>query len=449
MIKSDGLMISFQRRLAVALVLLTALFVVSCTFVTPKEPPLPGKRIPVLVYDTGLKADPDLASVPVAVAPPVENETWSTASGNSSHALYHLALAPRPKRVWSADAGEEADEEQRLLAQPVVDKKGHIFTLDVDAYLTAFDVTTGNKLWGRDLRGGEDSDSTLGGGLAVEAGKVYVTTGFAQVLAVDAATGKILWRRNVSAPIRSAPTVAEGRVFVVSNDNQTYALDAKSGKIVWTHRGASELASLLGGASPAYDAGILVVAYSTGELFGLRASNGTELWSDYLSRAARTSAVAQITDIRASPVIDRGRVIAISNSGRMVAINLANGERIWEQDIPGIQTPWVAGDYIYVLTTNGTLVCLTRADGRIRWVRSMPRYENPKDREGLIVWSGPVLAGDRLIVAGSNQDVLSISPYTGDLLGKIQLDDPVSIAPVVARKTLFILTDGADLIAWR
>ena len=442
-------MMSSSRRSAIAVAALAALAVASCSFVEHKPPPLEGKRIPVMIYDSGLKADPDLASVQVVTAPPVENATWTTASGNAHHTLYHLALGPAPRKVWSADAGEEADREERLLAQPVVDKDGRVFTLDVEAHLSAFDVKSGDRLWDRDLRGDEDSDGTLGGGLAVDGGTVYVTTGFAQVLAVDAKTGKVLWRQNVSAPIRSAPTVAEGRVFVVSNDNQTQALDAKTGSIVWTHRGATELASLLGGASPAYDAGVLVVAYSTGELFGLRASNGTELWSDYLSRAARSSAVGQIADIRASPVIDRGRVIAISNSGRMVAINLANGQRIWEQQIAGIQTPWVAGDYIYVLTTDSTLVCLTRADGRIRWVRSMPRYKDPKDREELITWSGPVLAGDRLLIAGTNQDVLSISPYSGDLLGEVHMSDPVSIAPVVARDTLFIFTDGADLIAYR
>jgi outer membrane protein assembly factor BamB len=132
-----------------------------------------------------------------------------------------------------------------------------------------------------------------------------------------------------------------------------------------------------------------------------------------------------------------------------VALNLANGLRIWEKRLGSIQTPWAAGDFIYVVTTDSLLLCISRADGRIRWARSVPRYEDPKKQEDMITWSGPVLAGDRLILVGSNRDVISVSPYTGDLLGKIRLPDPASLPPVVARNTLFIFTDDAELIAWR
>ncbi len=418
-------------------------------FERSRPPPLEGERIPVLLHETSLRPDPGLASAEVSVSPPIRNEAWSTAGGNASHALYHIALAEEPRQAWRTGVGRGASRGVRLLAQPVVDEDGRVFTLDVQARLTALDAGDGRRLWERRLPGDRVGSGTLGGGLAVADGKVFVTTGFAQVIALDASSGEVLWRQNVSAPIRSAPTVGEGRVFVVSSDNQTQALDAATGEIVWTHRGAAELASLLGAASPAYDAGTVVVAYSTGDLFALRAATGTELWSDYLSRVTRTTAVGQIADIRGSPVIDRGRVIAVSNAGRMAAFNLANGQRLWEQQIAGIQTPWVAGDYVYVVTTDGYLVCLSREDGRVRWIRGVPRYENPDRRDGIIVWSGPILAGDRLLLAGTNREIISVSPYSGDLLGYVRMPDGVSVPPAVARETLFILTDSADLIAWR
>jgi outer membrane protein assembly factor BamB len=371
------------------------------------------RRVPFALLVVGVAAiASSLASCSFSKpkGPPVSNQAWVLGGGSPSHALYHVALAADPRRVFSSSAGSGADDEQKLLAQPVIDAGGHAFVLDVNAKVTAIDARSGDRLWSRSVRGDEDSDGTLGGGLAVSQGKLIVTTGFAQVIAMDTATGKILWRQNVTAPIRSAPTVADGKIFVVSTDNQNHCLDFVTGKILWVHRGATELASLLGGASPAYDAGIVVVAYSTGELFALRASNGSELWSDYLSRAGRTSNVEQISDIRASPVIDRGLVLAVSNAGRMVALNLSNGVRQWEQRFAAIQSPWVAGDYIYLVTTDSVLLCITRAEGRIRWARSVPRYENPKKQEDLITWAGPILAGDRLILAGSNGRLLSISP---------------------------------------
>ena len=443
-------MIRFPIRAMVSGVMMSASLGLSgCIFAEPTDPPLPGERIPVMLYDTGIRPDPELASVPVTVAPPVANAAWPQTGGNASHSLYHLELGPLPKRIFRVDAGEESSDEERLLAQPVVDEEGRLFVLDVEAKVTAFDGDSGRRLWRRDLRGDNDRDGTLGAGLAVDRGRVIVTTGFAQVIALDAGTGKTIWRRIVTAPLRAAPTVAEGRIFAVSIDNQTHALDATTGDLLWTHRGAPELASLLGGAAPAYQAGIVVVAYSSGELFGLRASNGTEMWSDYVARPRRTSAVSHIADIRASPVIDRGLVYAVSNSGRMVALNLTNGTRRWERQVAAVQNPWSAGDFLYVVTTDGLLLCMSRDDGRIRWVRSVTRYADERRQRGLVTWSGPILAGDRLILAGSNEEVLSISPYTGDLLGRIQMPDPVSIPPLVARNTLYFLTDDAELIAWR
>jgi outer membrane protein assembly factor BamB len=159
--------------------------------------------------------------------------------------------------------------------------------------------------------------------------------------------------------------------------------------------------------------------------------------------------VSGLADIRSQPVIDRGRVYAISHSGRMVAIDLRSGERVWEQEIGSTNIPWVAGDFIYVLANNGSLICLTRRDGRVRWLQELPRYENVEKKRGPLQWTGPVLAGDRLIVLASNGEALSISPYTGDPLGRIEMPDGSYIAPIVADNTLYVLTNDADLVAMR
>jgi hypothetical protein len=65
------------------------------------------------------------------------------------------------------------------------------------------------------------------------------------------------------------------------------------------------------------------------------------------------------------------------------------------------------------------------------------------------MWTGPILVGDRLLVAGSNQQALTVSPYNGEILGRIDLPGPVSISPVAANGTVFILTDNAQLLAYR
>ena len=66
-----------------------------------------------------------------------------------------------------------------------------------------------------------------------------------------------------------------------------------------------------------------------------------------------------------------------------------------------------------------------------------------------ILWHGPVLASNRLILTSTNSTALAVSPYTGKFLGEIALPSPTHLPPVVAKGTLFILSDNADLIALR
>lgn len=410
---------------------------------------LPGERISVLLFDPTLKPDVSLADKPVALTRPYVNADWSETGGNPAHAMQHLALADVPKRAWSADIGEGSSDERRLLAQPVI-ADGVVYTLDAVGSARAYRATDGHRLWRRDLRPDDETGGgTLGGGLAIAGKRLYATTGLADVVALDAATGKEIWRRRVSGPVRSAPTVVEGRVFVTTVESKTYALADDDGHQIWTHEGTAAVSSVMGGASPAVAEGIVIAAYSSGDLYALRADNGRQIWSDFLPLPSRTNQIEALADIRANPVIYQGTVFAISNSGRMVALGLHSGARLWEQRIGSIQAPWISGDNVFVVTSDAELACLDRTDGRVRWVRQLPRYENEKKKEDPIAWAGPVLAGDRLLLGGTRGKAMALSPYTGDLLGEIDLDDPITIPPAVADKTAYFVTDDADLIALR
>jgi outer membrane protein assembly factor BamB len=249
--------------------------------------------------------------------------------------------------------------------------------------------------------------------------------------------------------MHGAPTVADGRVFAITVENQLQVLAASDGRVLWTHNGIPEPASLLGAASPAVEGDIVIVPYTSGELFALRVENGRVLWSDNLATAQPLGALNSIADVRGQPVIDRDRVFAVSQSGLMVAIDLRTGDRVWEQEVGSTHAPWAAGDFVYVLNNDNELICLTRQDGKVRWVRELPRWANEAKKKDALRWTGPVLAGNRIIVIASDGEALSISPYTGDPLGRMEFPDSVYVAPVLAAKTLYVITDEADLIALR
>ena len=421
----------------------------SLPFLGAKEaPPLPGKRIAILVGERDLSADEDASREQIVLPAPTRNENWPQAGGYPNHAMHHILVAENIQRAWSRSIGEGSSKDERVIAQPVV-SDGRIFTMDAETVVRAGKEKTGEEIWKVNLTPKGEDSGEVGGGLAVDNGTLFVTTGYGEVVALNVEDGKVAWRRDLTAPIRSAPTVISGRAFVLTLTNKLYALDSRTGEVLWSHSGIEEPTNLLGGASPAADAGVVIVPYSSGELIALRMENGQELWNDSLAGQRRTRGTTSLSAIRGRPILDRGVVYATGFGGLTVAINVRTGRRIWEREIASMESPWIAGDTLYVLTVNEELAAINRTDGHIHWVTQLPQWKSPKDKEDRIIWTGPLLVSDRLIVAGSQGEAWSISPYTGQVLGKVDLPDGVTVAPIAAGDTVYFLSDDADLVAYR
>ncbi len=435
-------------RPVVAAFLLVALTHAGCSWFASKKQPLPGERISVLSLDRQLKPDPTVAKLPVSLPKPVVNPDWPQPGGFPNHAMQHLALPATLRQAWKASVGEGSSRYTQVLAQPVV-ADGRVYAMEGASQVSAFDASNGTQIWRVDVRPSDDNGNGFGGGVAFWKGRLFVATGYARVVALDPKDGKVIWKTGVGAPVRSGPTVADGRVYAVTVENELVALAADDGRRLWVHNGIPETAGLVGSASPAVEGEVVVVGYSSGEIFALTVENGRALWSDSLASSGAADAVSALADIRGRPVIDRGRVFAVSHSGRMAALDLPTGDRAWEQDIGSSHGVWVAGDYVFVLSNDNELICLTRNDGKVRWLRQLPRYENEKDKEDPIAWAGPVLGGDRLIVLSSDGWALSVSPYTGEPLGREEMPGNAFVDPVIANNTLYILTDNGELSAYR
>lgn len=411
-------------------------------------PPLPGERISVMKLNRSLVADSAISDLRVRLPQPYENTAWPQSGGYAGHAMYHLAAPGSLNVAWTADVGNAAGSDSVVMAQPVI-ADGRLFAMDARSTVSGHDASSGAQIWQVDLTPDEERDGLFGGGLAYDEGRLFVTTPFGLVFALNPDSGAELWRTRLPAPLRTAPTASGGRVFAITVDNQMFALAADDGRRLWSYSGVIEDAGLLGGAAPAVVGDVVVAGFTSGEVTALKAETGRVLWGDNLAGVARGDAIATLADIRGMPVVDRGQIFAISNSGTMAAFDINRGGRLWTVGIGSNQTPWVAGDFIYVVTTDSEIVCLTREDGRVRWIQGLPRYSNEEDQEGVLQWSGPVLVGDRLIVTGSSGEALSISPYTGEILGRIVLRSKSYVPAVVANNTLYILSDDAVLTALR
>ena len=422
-------------------------------FFSDEEPPLPGERYPVLSLDEGITADPSLVGREILLPPPTAGDSWSQPGGSADNAPGHLAVARslgggrELQRVWEVKAGRGSSVDSFLTAPPIV-ADGRVYILDAEAQASAFDAASGARLWSVDLvPEEEDEDEGFGGGLAYADGNIFVSTGFGDLFALDAGDGERIWRANVGVPFRAAPTVADGRMFVKTYDNTMAAYDAATGEQLWLHQGVSEVAAILGATSPAVVDSTVIVPYSSGELVAIHADSGNVVWRDQLGGGPSNTSLAQLNDIAARPVADGGEVIVVSHAGSLVSIDLRTGQRNWSQDVNGIQTPWVAGDYIYVLLSDGQLVCIEREGGGIVWVR--PLETRKRDGETPIAWAGPVLVGDALLLVSSHRQAAIVSPFDGEILSTQDLEGEGYLAPVVAGETIYILTDNARLTAYR
>lgn len=413
----------------------------------PGKTPLPGERLSVMATDRGVEADPRLAQLDVRLPPPVENNAWPQPGALPNHAPQHLA-ASGFSVAWRSSVGSGSSRSGRVTSSPII-ADGRVFTVDAGTQLIATDATSGSRLWSFDFEPAKEGAGGNGGGVAYDRGRLYLATGYAQIVALEASDAKELWRQTLTAPLRAGPTVGAGRVFAISIDNQVHALDIDSGRRQWAHSGITETAGFYGTSSPALEGNTVIVAFSSGELFALRTDNGRVLWNDSLAGALRADPISSLADIRGLPVIDRGQVFAASNAGRIVSIDLRSGGRIWDQNIGSVTTPWLAGDFIFLTTVDSELVCLTRRDGRVRWVTQLQRYRDEKTKRDRIVWTGPVLAGGKLFLANSRGDGLTVAPETGEIIDRISLRSPVFVSPAVANGTVYVLTDDADLLALR
>ncbi|URD59682.1 PQQ-like beta-propeller repeat protein [Sphingomonas sp. KRR8] len=414
-----------------------------------KKTPVVGERTSVLTRDADIAVDPATASAPFSLPGATTNTDWPQPGGTPNKAIGHVALPASFSPAWTASVGGGDRPNERLAAAPVVEG-GKVFTIDTSSTVRAFDAASGRQLWATQFGTNKRNAASLfGGGVSVGGGRAFATNGLGYVAALDTTNGGVVWTVRMGGPLRGAPSLDGTNVYIMSQDNQITSLKASDGTTNWTNPASLEIAGVFGTGAPAIAQSTVVAGFSSGELNAYRAENGRNVWQDALARTSISTSVATLSDIDASPVIDNGQVFAVGQGGRMVAIDLLSGQRIWELNIAGISTPAVVGDWVFVVTDDARLVAIARASGKIRWITQLPGYVKQKSKSGVITYVGPVAAGGRLLLASSTGALVSVNPDNGAVLGQVNVGAGVHLAPVVANNALYILDDRARLHAYR
>ncbi|MBT9382286.1 PQQ-like beta-propeller repeat protein [Pseudooceanicola sp. CBS1P-1] len=442
-----------SRRATVGLTLLAGLALSACS--TP-ETYLTGKRLPprAVMSDQVPGDNPTVPanqvkaiSLPKAVA----NADWTQGAGTPSTRTTNPALSGNPTLAWSTSIGAGETRKTRITGTPVV-AGGVVYTMDALGSVAATS-TSGAHLWSASVvPPGEKAYQGSGGALAYGDGKLFVASGFGTLSAMDPATGKVIWVQKLLASATGAPTVYGKLVYVTAGEDEAWAISTDDGRVQWTVSAVPDVNNFSGAPSPAVNDQYAVFGFGSGQVEGVFRKGGMRQWNTPVSGRRLGYARSNMTDITGAPVIVGNTVYAGNQAGRMVAINLADGTRLWTADEGPMNPVWVAGGAVFLTSDDNELVRLDAATGKRVWGVQLPFYQpkrKPKKIDSIYAQFGPVLAGGRLAVASSDGKLRFFDPTSGTLVQELDLPGGAASAPVVAGGTLYVLSKDGKLLAYR
>lgn len=418
-----------------------------------REVILTGERIAVRDSLDGVvgAAAPSAEARSISLPAMQSNADWGQRGQNARHAAPHAALGAAPQQLWTTKVGAGSSRKNRISAAPVV-AGGRIFTMDAGSTVAATSAA-GTLLWQLDLTPGFDRDGGVsGGGLAAEGGRIYATTGYGEVVALDAATGGQLWRQRVDAPVQGAPAVSDGVVYVAGRDGAAWAINAADGKVAWQLTGTPGVQGYLGTAAPTVGDRAVFFPSGAGDLMAvLKQGGGVKLWTESVAGRRLGTAYAGSFDVTGDAALLGDTLYTGTAAGRTVAIDGSSGKRLWEAGEGALGPLAFAGGSLFLVNDQAELVRLQASNGAEVWKVAMPYFEAEKPRKHKAIYAhfGPVLAGGRLWVASSDGLLRGFSATDGSLVQQVEIPGGAATQPAVAGGVLYVVTNSGQLMAFR
>lgn len=415
---------------------------------------LPGQRLDPMAVTSpdgpAIEGPAPVSSTALRLMAPQANAEWTHRAGNAAHQPGHPALGAGTTRVWTATIGEGNGKRHRISADPVVGG-GLVYTLDSRSRVTAT-TTGGATAWTADIAPAlEGRDSVSGGGLAYEAGRIYATSGFGELVALDAGSGGILWRQRVDAPIGGGPAVQNGVVYVLARNDLGWAVRASDGKVLWQTSGTPSTAGVMGVSVPAVQGSTVVFPFASGQLLAADRDSGATLWTAQIAGTRIGRAIANIRDVTGDPVIAGGMVYGGTSSGRINAVELDSGLEAWSARDGANSPVVVVGGSVFAVNDQAELIRLDAATGGVIWRVALPYYttERVRRQDRIHAHFGPVLAGGRLFVVSTDGLMRVFDPNSGSLVGQAAIPGGAAAAPAVAGQTIYVVSRSGQLHAFR
>jgi outer membrane protein assembly factor BamB len=333
--------------------------------------------------------------------------------------------------LWSASVGS-GDEKQFLQLTPVV-AEGRVFAAQLDGTVAAYDAATGERLWA------QDTNLNITGGPGTDGDVVVVGTDNGEVAAMLAGGGDRLWQVMVSSEVLSAPQIADDVVVVRTIDGKLFGLDKRTGKRKWIYDRSVPVLTLRGTGAPAVARGLAVNGFDSGRLVAVDLLDGQTVWEARLAVPRGRSELERLVDIDAGPVIVDNTVFAVTYQGRIAALDLLSGDLLWQRDMSSYTGLSFDNDLLYVTDADSQVWAFDRINSASTW-----RMEKLRAR-GL---TAPAVLGVNVIVGDVEGYVHWLSREDGRQVSRVKVGSaPIFAQPIVANGICYIYDSDGNLSA--
>jgi outer membrane protein assembly factor BamB len=337
------------------------------------------------------------------------------------------------QRLWSVDLGSGA-KGRYLRLMPTV-SQGIIYAADPSGTLIALNAQSGRKVWQHRVRGG------LSTGPAVADGMVLVGSTKGHLLAFNASNGNRIWEAGLSNEILSAPAAASDIVVAKSIDGKVEAYRLTDGKRLWSYDHTPPNLILRASSSPVIKDGLVVLGFADAKLAVLGLKTGSVHWLRPVAFAKGSSAVDRMVDIDANPIVKDGEIYVVTYQGKLAALSLYNGQRLWSKDFSAYTGMALSNKKVFVSAASGRVYAFNQSDGEALWKLN--------DLRGRRV-TGPAVMGNTVVVGDKEGYLHWLSTRDGHFVARIHATHgPIYAAPLVWHHNVYVVTAKGDLIAYR
>lgn len=329
-------------------------------------------------------------------------------------------IAVRP--AWTARVGE-------VNLPLTVNVSGNTVTVaSSDGTVAAIDAASGRDVWRTNIK------APLAAGVGSDGKLAAVVTRANELVALSGGTEA--WRQKLGAVAYAAPFVAGGRVFVLTADRAVSAFDGQTGRKLWTQQRPGE-ALVLRHAGVIMAVGDTLVVGLSGRMAGLNPLNGTVRWEAPLASPRGINDVERLVDLVGSVSRVGDVVCARAFQANVGCVDTGRGTVLWAKPSNGAEGVHGDDKLVFGTEADGKVVAWRRESGERAWVTDRLQYR------GL---SAPLALGRSVIVGDSTGLVHMLSREDGALLNRLPTDgSPIVAAPVVAGNTMVVVTRNGGI----